>query len=389
VESGLSKTQIDLKASTAALHSQVDRIFKLEHDVQALTTECTKATNVNNEQNQSIQFMQSQLQSFGEQFEETSGQLMDLNTKLMTVGTMRAGKPQRDQRVDNLVELMKNFDTEISSQKAAMVGFSAAIEQLTGKLKEVAAREVPDVSIDLIEIRADLKQLWGKIKELTAVQAEPKEDLLPKTLDLAGARRFAMTAAANLEKTALPRIAAPKSPRDDPRVSETAHRVDKQEGLLYQIKRTVDAHEKGLVQLDEVKADRVAAQQLFEQFRIAMGELNSRIGSLRRALVGKLDAADLNAYVTEILNTAGDDTAGGTGQIRCLCCGKPKRAVTGTLEEPGIAQRLPVPTSTRVLGEAGQVCFVYGERGDMYIGRSANGRPMVSKAPDGAEATKK
>ena len=150
------------------------------------------------------------------------------------------------------------------------------------------------------------------------------------------------------------------------------------------MKRIIDSHSRSINQLDDTKADKNATQQLFEQFRIALGELNSRIGTLRKALVGKVDSSELNTILNQVIDYAdNDETATGVEQVRCICCGRPRRNVTGALDDPTLAKRLGGPVSTRVLGDGdGQVCFVYGERGDMYYGRSGTGKPIFSKAPD-------
>ena len=59
--------------------------------------------------------------------------------------------------------------------------------------------------------------------------------------------------------------------------------------LLQQLKRAVEHQQRNILQLDESKVDKASAQALFEQFRIALGELNSRLGALKKALIGRLE----------------------------------------------------------------------------------------------------
>jgi hypothetical protein len=335
------------------------------------------------------------LLGFRERFDEIGAEIEDVKALIAEVtAKMEAAQPRpvrsgKDPRVDTVLEQSKMFEREIAAQKTALAAMSNALEQLSVKFHELEERPVIDSSCDVIELRADIKQLWHKIKELTDVAHEVKDDFLPRVdltkLDKPAARTLV------IERAVLPRITAPvmKSPREDPRVGETATRVEKQGDLLVQMKRTLDVHQRNLIQLDDNKADRVPVQQLLEQFRLALGELNNRIGSLKRALIGKVDASDITAMITEMMAGSGDDTSTGTGPIKCLCCGRARKTVAGALDDPTIAQRLGAPTSTRVLGDGGgQVCFVYGERGDMYIGRSGTGKPMFSKAPDAPDSVR-
>ena len=93
------------------------------------------------------------------------------------------------------------------------------------------------------DIRNEIKQLWGKIQELTQLQNEIKDDFLPK-IDLSRPVQNRTVT----ERVALPRIAYPKSPnKDDPRVSDTALKVEKQENILYQLRRAVEQHQKNKI----------------------------------------------------------------------------------------------------------------------------------------------
>ena len=307
-----------------------------------------------------------------------STNLDDVVAKQTASLSTRRTTSAKDSRVDGLVEQVRNLEKDLANVKQKLAVAWSTIEQLTSKVDDLENN--PGYYNDVNDIRNEIKQLWGKIQELTQLQNEIKDDFLPK-IDLSRPVQNRTVT----ERVALPRIAYPKSPnKDDPRVSDTALKVEKQENILYQLRRAVEQHQKNIAALDENKADKQATQQLFEQFRIALGELNNRFGTLKRAIIGKVDAADLTNYINQAIGKYDEDeTSTGTEPIKCLCCGKPRRNVTGAMDDPTLAKRLGAPMSTRVIGDGdGQVCFVYGERGDMYYGRSGTGKPIFSKPPE-------
>ena len=113
--------------------------------------------------------------------------------------------------------------------------------------------------------------------------------------------------------------------------------------------------------------------------------------------------------------------AAGTETVRCLLCGQPRRNIAGanapipaatlagnqnttnvlnqtnTLAQPNLTmatlstnppENMDLATmksmgpsvSTRTSGNDGNSCFVYGKDGEMYIGRSPDGKPIVASA---------
>jgi hypothetical protein len=365
LRSKFDKMADDLKIIEGASTHHGERIDVLESQISRVSTENRLTFGAHDRS----------LYKLEESLRELSGKIANLLTS----------KPVKVREVENTTsDRFDVIDKEFASERATIASILSAIEGISSRVKLIS--DPVDVSGDLIEIRSELKQLWSKIRDLTSLQAESHHDLLPK-INLDSGHEKPRTA---VEKTTLPRIATIKVPHVDPKFAEELTKIDKQGEVILQLKRTVESHQRDLQILDENKADRGSAQRLFEQFRIAMGELNNRIGSLKRALVGKVDAADLNNYLGEMMAFGGtDETATATGPVRCLCCGKPRKMVTGALDDPALAQRLGAPVSTRVLGDGeGQVCFVYGENGDMFVGRSVTGRSIYSKAPDVQESSR-
>jgi hypothetical protein len=174
-----------------------------------------------------------------------------------------------------------------------------------------------------------------------------------------------------------------EGPRIDLRkYDELFGRADRIEASIGVIKSSIDTVVKTVKSLQETKADKEALQALFDQFRLAMGELSNRLGSLRRAIVQKADVQDLHvlrADVQKDLHAVGE-TAAGTEQVRCLLCGNPRHNVAGAIPpaEDAPPTRVGGPgVSTRVGGDA--TCFVYSETGEMFLGRSNDGKPIVMK----------
>ncbi|OHT06387.1 hypothetical protein TRFO_05584 [Tritrichomonas foetus] len=192
-------------------------------------------------------------------------------------------------------------------------------------------------------------------------------------------------------KSTLPRLNKAQGPRsnevtrnDLKKYDEIFTRLDQYDQKFASIKSAIDGLNKQIKILQDTKAEKDALQALFDQFRLAMGELNNRIGSLRKNIINKADVNDLQQLRNEVakeLKVQGE-TAAGTETVKCLLCGNPRHNVSGAIDDP-VMQKLVGPgVSSRVTGAdgTGNVCFVYGERGEMYFGRSQDGKPIVLKS---------
>ena len=102
------------------------------------------------------------------------------------------------------------------------------------------------------------------------------------------------------------------------------------------------------------------------------------VSILKRALIGKVDISELKSYLSA-MNASVEP-------IRCLCCGARRKNLTGVLDSQS-ARKIPAPTSSRVVsdGNPGNVCFVYGERGDVYYGRTGNTKSFISKPEENSD----
>ena len=160
-------------------------------------------------------------------------------------------------------------------------------------------------------------------------------------------------------------------------------RAKDMEQAIAAVRTAVEQLNKNVKQLNDTKADKAELQNVFDQFRMAMGEMNQRVGSLRKAVVGKADSTELRelqkALMREVIATG--ETAAGAEAVRCLTCGRPRDHVTGTIDDPDIIRQIGPAMSSRVttVDGDGTACFVYGEHGEMFLGRSVDGRPIFSR----------
>ena len=149
------------------------------------------------------------------------------------------------------------------------------------------------------------------------------------------------------------------------------------------LKSAIEQLNKNTQHLNDVKADKSELQNVFDQFRMAMGEMNQRVGSLRKALVNKAESQELQelqkALMREVIATG--ETAAGAETVRCLMCGRPRDHVTGAIDDPDLIKQIGPAMSSRVTNVDGDgtACFVYGEHGEMFLGRSVDGRPIFSR----------
>lgn len=158
-------------------------------------------------------------------------------------------------------------------------------------------------------------------------------------------------------------------------------RVEQCESSIRSLQQAIEQINKTINILSDKKADKEELQSLFEQFRLAMGELNNRIGSLRKTVTQKAEFSDLQTLQKNLYKglVANGETAAGTETIRCLTCGRPRSNVAGAIDDPLIMRELGQAMSTRVIGDGdGTPCFVYGEHGEMFFGRSSDGNPVYS-----------
>ena len=216
------------------------------------------------------------------------------------------------------------------------------------------------------------------------VYEQPVVTLVRKQMDLEHGQALAAA------KAKLPRL-KPQGMRAQSEVTkndlkkydEIFTKLDQFDSRIASIKSAIDSLLKQIKKLEDTKAEKDSVQALFDQFRLAMSEVNNRIGSLRKNIVQKADVNELQQLRLDVAKEfkVQGETAAGTETVRCLLCGNPRHSVAGAIDDPILQRMIGPGVSSRVTGADGNgnVCFVYGEHGEMYLGRSQDGKPIVLK----------
>jgi hypothetical protein len=192
-------------------------------------------------------------------------------------------------------------------------------------------------------------------------------------------------------KAKLPRLANAPARRefdllrsDVRRLEEFGPHIKDHDQTITALKGAIEQLNKTVKSMLEVKADKSELQGLFEQFRMAMGELNNRLATVRKLVSNKADSIELQDLQKALLKELAQsgETAAGTEQLRCLLCGRP-RTMAGAIDDPELIKALGPGCSTRVTsvdGTLGTACFVYGDHGEVFFGRSPDGKPILGTA---------
>ena len=208
------------------------------------------------------------------------------------------------------------------------------------------------------------------------------------------------------EKSALPKLKKDKEAKtrnvensriaiaESKRIEEIAQKVQALEASLNSSKASMDTIIKQCKTLSETKAEKDALQNLFDQFKSALSELNNRLGAVRRTINTKVETQELTQFRKEMLSLIQQkgETAAGTENIRCLLCGQIRKGVSGAgagyteAQSQAATQNTqskyaddqnvnfstgPVLSSSVADGTGeGAACLVYSKDGEMFKGRS-------------------
>jgi len=169
------------------------------------------------------------------------------------------------------------------------------------------------------------------------------------------------------------------------RFDEIIMKVSYFDSSIVSLKSAIDLISKQIKLLFDCKADKDALQNMFEQFRQALAELNNRVGLIRKSLSTKVEQSELMAIKDELTKEvqAVGETAAGTETVKCLVCGQPRKQIVGAIDDPNVKTTIGNGISSRVTGTDpdGNVFFVYGDHGEMYYGRSTGTRRIVPEGP--------
>ncbi|EAY21583.1 hypothetical protein TVAG_013480 [Trichomonas vaginalis G3] len=167
---------------------------------------------------------------------------------------------------------------------------------------------------------------------------------------------------------------------DQKKFNEIQKALNQLQSNINIMRKDCDKIEKKCQTLQEEKADKAEFKNMFEQFRIAMAELNNRVKSTKKAVSGKVGREEFDEQLKSALAKTEQDIQTNIMQsteigktsadVRCLMCGQIKKVEPGQTAEQ--LQKLNVKPS-------GDRCLVYGDDGEQYFGRNSNGKAMVTK----------
>ena len=164
---------------------------------------------------------------------------------------------------------------------------------------------------------------------------------------------------------------------DQKKFAEIHSKISAIQTALSNNKHDIEEIFKKIQNLHDIKADKDELKNVFEQFRIAMGELNNRIVSIRRSINNKVDQSQIEE-IMQNMNKQDQDLGTTAAEVRCLLCGSIRRAPAPRTEElpPEAKTKTPAPKE-----DTGEPCLVYGDNGEQFYGRNSNGKPVVAKHP--------
>ena len=118
--------------------------------------------------------------------------------------------------------------------------------------------------------------------------------------------------------------------------------------------------------LEENKVDKDELKSIFEQFRIAMSELNNRISIIKKQISNKVDQQQLDTILIEF-NKKNKHIEEQQSQIQN------KKIIQNPIEETLIIKNYNKQY------DGGESCLVYDENGSLFYGRNNDGKPIVTK----------
>jgi predicted nucleic acid-binding Zn-ribbon protein len=299
-------------------------------------------------------------------------------------------------RTAERIETLSGAVTQIEQQRQQSLAKPQPIDQLPKHVTPL--QRSPRISAPPVDV--EVSSTFGpdspREEGQTAV-VHPPEKLAPGPPAITITGRRQSTEGPVPRGKPLPRVGVSQSRRDPEvtkselkRFDDLVPHVREIDGAIATIRSQIERISRQVQGLEEAKAERSELQSVFEQFRSALGELNGGVGALRKMILSKADAVDLQEFQQRFLHQIQQtgETAGGSENIHCLLCGRPRTTVTGSIDDPDIAKAIGQGMSTRVtsLDGQGNSCFVYGDHGALFWGRSADGKPLFAKAPKAKEA---
>lgn len=161
-------------------------------------------------------------------------------------------------------------------------------------------------------------------------------------------------------------------------------KIEKVDQSINQLRASIETLHNKFTTFDEQKVDKSNLKLNLDQVRVALGEINQRMKILGNKINSKADLSEMNVIKSTFVShiQSSQDTAASSENLRCLTCGQHRFSVSQAIDDPLLQQHLSHQTVlARItdINENGNCCFVYGDSGEPYFGRSPTGKPILSK----------
>jgi uncharacterized protein YoxC len=162
-------------------------------------------------------------------------------------------------------------------------------------------------------------------------------------------------------------------------------KVDDIESMLDDFGHQLELLSKKHSTMEENKADKEALSEISAQFKIALGEVANRIATMRKVVNSKISSQEFQQLKSAIFREPEPPgpTSAGSELVKCIVCGTHRTCVTGAVEDPVITRKLyPKPSGL----PEDTTCFVYGDHGELYFGRSPSGNPILAQTASASKS---
>lgn len=411
-----NKDLISCRAAINTLRAHSEETAGIIDDIRKVSEQAKEESTATDKRlKKVIVFIQNENSNFGNQLkdvaqsvernanriEEISGRCAEIEALATAKGDHKTKDNKDDD--DEFNYYSESSETEKSKPTTAKSSHSAKVDIMTSPHVILPAEDEQTKKEELLIPKIQQPQQQQPMMSASQVVQLPPQVVYEQPIVTVVRKQLENEQFRNTTKSSLPRLGkGPTLTTKQGDVTRTELRkydelfgkIDQLDQKYSAMKSVIDGLTKQTKQLHESKAEKDALQALFDQFRLAMGELNNRIGTLRKNIIQKADIAELHQLRAEVVKEIKiqGETAAGTEPVRCLLCGNPRHGISGAADgNPAIQPQQMQQTnnrpsapvapgmSTRVSGADGNACYVYGENGQLFLGRSGDGKPIILK----------
>lgn len=353
-----------------------------KHMKNLVTTTQTDTTAIN----EKIKDITRSIERTDDRVDDLTGKIAELHTNVQDIAHQApvSSQPSEFITIPPKVATVDQPTSPVSSEKslvASQKSFVSADGKDSARSSKVFGKDQADGTTLTAQNLEQLQSCNEQILQ-TQLQLQQQAALLQKT-------QAQLNAVQREKATAIVSKEAVISSVDQKKFNEISKALSQLQSQLNIMKKDCDKIDKKCIGLQEEKADRSEFKTMFEQFRIAMAELNNRVKSTKKAVSGKVGKEEFDETLKNAIakseqdiqtNILASTEIGKTSaESRCLLCGQIKKVEPGQTAEQ--LQKLNVTPS-------GDRCLVYGDNGEQFFGRNSNGKTIVTKHSALAPITK-